>query len=382
MLYIYTMKYRPVTVLVLLIAGALLALETSHMRITSGPYESEYPSLEWVGDVLAVAWMDGRDGNQELYFKLVDVEKNVMGSARRLTNSANWDYRPQLAWNGSSFGLLWMHERKVKRDIYFARLDTQGNFISSHMRLINQQRVEKDTQLAWTDSGYGFVYGDYRPGNLEIFYQALSEGGQPLGSAVRLTNTQGKTDLSRLVFTGSHYALSFLDDSEGTRQVYFMLFDPAGNVKALKKVSRIPSHCTLPSLARSGAGFGVAWCQNAGSAEQVFFAALDAGGRPVGEARTITSDSSLKYWAETASIDNGYGIAYYAGDRLYRKLNFCTLDLNGGVILSPRPVTPQRKAEAACPVIRIIRAADGLIIAWSDLGENLNSEIFITKIKL
>jgi hypothetical protein len=374
------MKVRLVTAAITgaVVGVSALALEIINVRATSAPHESEYPSIAWKGDVLGLAWMDGRDGNQEIYFRLVDMDQKRVGPAQRITSSNNWDYRPQLVWNGSGFGLLYVHERRVKRDLYFARLNVKGGVETGPVRLVNQHMIEKDTRLAWTGSGYGLVYADYRPGNLEIFYMALNENGGKAGPDVKLTHAQGERFPSGMVFKEGEFALSFLDSREGTRQVYFMLFDVNGNVKAEKLISRLSSDCTPPSLAAGPGGWGIAWCQQEGSSQQVFFTILDEKGMSSVEPRRITEDSSLKSWAEVATLGESYGIAYYAGDRLFRKLYFCAVDINGNIIQEARPLTASRKAEAACPVIRLMPADVNLAIAWVDLGENLNSEICLT----
>ncbi len=364
-----------------LIAGSVLAAGVLHIRVTDARHESEYPSLAWTGKALGICWMDGRDGNQELYFRVADIEKKRLGPEKRLTNSNNWDYRPSLVWNGSGFGLLWVHERRVKRDLYFALLDSNGAFNLGPVRIINQQMIEKHTRLAWTGSGYGLVFGDYKTGNLEIFYQALNEQGQKTGPETQLTRSPGKSELADLVFQNQEFALTFLDAREGTRQVYFMIFDVNGRVKVQTRISTLDTDCSPPSLASGPGGFGLAWCQQAGSSAQVFFAHMDANGQPLIKARALTGDDSQKTWAEIQAFDQAYGIAYYAGDRFYRTLYFCSVDQDANLRQSSNALTDPRKAEAACPLIRMVPDSTGMTIVWVDLGKNLNSEIYLTRLE-
>ena len=64
-----------------------------------GAYEA---SLARLGDGWAVAWHDTRDGHPEIYARLLDVGGHSVGPPRRLTDTPDFSYEPQLAAAGVS----------------------------------------------------------------------------------------------------------------------------------------------------------------------------------------------------------------------------------------------------------------------------------------
>ncbi|MBM2842129.1 MAG: BNR/Asp-box repeat-containing protein, partial [Bacteroidetes bacterium] len=56
-------------------------------RLTNNTSGSQFPSISVSGQVVHVVWMDGRDGNSEIYYKRSTDGGISWGSDTRLTNS-------------------------------------------------------------------------------------------------------------------------------------------------------------------------------------------------------------------------------------------------------------------------------------------------------
>jgi len=362
-------------------------------RATNAKLESDYPCLAWTGSTLGAAWMDGRDGNEEIYFRPVAPAARTLGPEVRLTDSANWDYQPQLVWNGSNFGLLWMHERKEKRDVYFIRLSESGGKIGSPVRIVNQAMIEKPTRLAWTGRGYGAVWTDYRPGNPEIFFSPLSASGQPAGSPVRVTEGQGMSEPGALLWTGSSFALVYLDSRDGAKQVYFTrLAETGARLGPEQKLSTAPGDCTTPALAWNGNALAAVWTQPQSGSRQLMAAimsgagAIRGAGDPTRAPLQLTSDPSDKIQAAVAASPAGFGLSFWARTGPSRVLQFLFLPASGPPSAA-RSLTPARRAEGdlqastVCPFLTMAFDGAAFDIGWVDLKEEMNSEIYITRVK-
>jgi len=364
----------------------------TNFRATDAKLESDYPSIAWTGSALGLAWMDGRDGNEEIYFRLVDPAGRRLGPEVRLTDSANWDYQPQLVWTGSEFGLLWVHERRVKRDIYFVRLSESGGKLGAPIRILNQGMIEKATRLAWTGRGYGIVWSDYRPGNAEIFFRPLDPFGQPSGAEARVSEGQGLSEPGALLWTGSSFTLAYLDRREGSPQVYWVRLAENGGRLGLEQKLSSGGDCTLPSLAWNGSALAAVWTERQGIHHQVMAAVIrDAGEgtRATGDTRApsvLTTDSSDKIQAAVAVGASGFGISFWARSGTNRVLHFLSLPTAGSPAAGARPLTPPRRAEAelqasfVCPALSLVFDGSTFDIAWGDLKEEMNSEIYLTRV--
>ena len=58
----------------------------------------------------AVAWYDSRDGNPEIYFRLLDESRRPLGAERRLTETPDASYEPSLERLGDSFAMAWYEQ--------------------------------------------------------------------------------------------------------------------------------------------------------------------------------------------------------------------------------------------------------------------------------
>ena len=359
----------------------------TNFRATNAKLESDYPSLAWTGKSLGLAWMDGRDGNEEIYFRLVNPATRKLGPEVRLTDSANWDYQPQLVWTGAEFGLLWVHERKEKRDLLFVRLSDSGAKLGAPIRILNQGMIEKATRLAWTGRRYGVVWSDYRPGNAELFFRPLDPFGQPSGAEARVSEGAGLSEPGALLWTGSNFALAYLDRREGSLQVYFVrLAESGGRLGPEQRLSSGGSDCTLPSLAWNGSALAAVWTERQGIHHQVMAAIIESAGEDTRAPSVLTTDSSDKIQAAVAVGASGFGISFWARSGTNRVLHFLSLPTAGSPAASARPLTPPRRAEAdlqassVCPALSLVFDGSTFDIAWVDLKEEMNSEIYLTRV--
>jgi hypothetical protein len=93
----------------------------SDVRVTDAADNSSQPRLGWTGTEYGVAWRDGRDGNTETYFARLDGLGLKIGDDLRLTADDASSSEPALAWNGVSYGVAWVDSRDGDEEVYFTR---------------------------------------------------------------------------------------------------------------------------------------------------------------------------------------------------------------------------------------------------------------------
>ena len=84
---------------------AVERIQVSHSG--SGAYEAALATDE---KGFAVAWYDSRDGNPEIYFRLLDESRRPLGAERRLTETPDASYEPSLERLGDSFAMAWYEQ--------------------------------------------------------------------------------------------------------------------------------------------------------------------------------------------------------------------------------------------------------------------------------
>ena len=92
-------RWRVAALWVLLLSGCDGPRYVEVSEPGGGAYEA---SLVRLGDGWAVAWHDTRDGHPEIYARLLDVSGHPIGPPRRLTDTPDFSYEPQLVAAGVS----------------------------------------------------------------------------------------------------------------------------------------------------------------------------------------------------------------------------------------------------------------------------------------
>ena len=141
----------------------------------------------WNGTEYGVAYSDTRDGNTEVYFARFDAAFNRIGADVRVTDAAGSSLSPYVAWTGTEYGVAWQDDRDGNTEIYFARLDRQGNKIGGDLRITNAAGVSQRPRLAWSGTSYGLLWNDGRDGPVQNYFVELDAAGNPLGADRRIT---------------------------------------------------------------------------------------------------------------------------------------------------------------------------------------------------
>ena len=313
------------------------------------------------GNGYGVAWTAPADdaGAPEIFFRLLDKDGTPMGPATRVTNAPGLSLSPSLVWTGTHYGLAWHDGRDEEPDaapgtgvaeIYFARLDANGEKIGSDVRVSNATGQSFRPSLVWTGTEYAVTWNDDRDGNHEIYFARLDASGAPVGGEMRVSNAAGTSLLSDLAVVkgaaGSNgYGVVWLDDRDGNVEVYFSRLDPSGVTAGTLRLTSTPLGSGDAHIAWNGTGFGVTWIEekpgSAGASSQVVFAQVSEAGAKVG-ADVIVRDADGRAAIPILAWNGAeYGLAWRdtrsrgARGQIY----FARLSTEGATIAGERSLT-------------------------------------------
>jgi len=202
----------------------------SDLRITNNTAVSAWSSLSWTGSEFGVSWQDYRsanyDGNYEIYFARISSAGAKIGADLRVTNNAGYSAYPSLIWTGTEFGVSWQDYRDAQNydgnyEIYFARLTSAGTKIGPDLRITYNAGGSYYSSLSWTGSEFGVSWYDGREGNYEVYFARISSAGIKVGGDLRFTNNPGWSEYPSISWTGSEFGVSWQDDRDGNREIYF-----------------------------------------------------------------------------------------------------------------------------------------------------------------
>jgi hypothetical protein len=327
---------------------------------TTGAYEA---ALTPFADGFAAAWHDTRDGNGEIYLRLLDASGRPAGPEHRLTNGTEESYEASIerlgdalvvAWYDQSgkgqqtakLGMwrpdganLWVHAfpngtrnpviRSTATAVFCAWIHTEadgreavfagwwhsnGRPRSAPVRLGPASTTTWNLNAAVDESGVGWVAFDAEASTrASEVYLARADIAGP---AVRLTSDDGAPskypDLS--LAAGGRAALSWQEERDGNVEVYLLtgrLSDLGGPIDArARRVTTTPGESVGAYLAWNGDRLGLAWSDRTPGQHDVFFASFDSSGAPRQPARRLTRNAT---WSVVPAIQprgDGFALAW------------------------------------------------------------------------
>lgn len=215
-------------------------------RLTNNSAQSWYPSVSVSGSTIHVVWYDGRDMNDEIYYKRSTDGGTSWGADTRLTNSTAVSQRPSIAVTGLVVHVVWWDNRDGNAEIYYKRSTDAGISWETDTRLTNNVAISYNPSVSVSASLVHVVWYDAREGNQEIYYKRSINGGINWEADSRLTtNGPGISYLPSVTVSGSTVCVLWTDDRDGNYEIYYKR-DPTGNILGITNIgSEIPKEFSL-----------------------------------------------------------------------------------------------------------------------------------------
>ncbi len=219
-----------------------------------------------------VVWVDNRDGNYEIYYRLSTNSGNTWETEQRFTDNSWFSYWPSISVVEDTVHVVWM-DGEFSPDIYYKRFTDAGSSWSPDTQLTTESSQEgypkisavgNTLHIAWQDYRFGFdnpeiyykrstdngitweadlrvssdtnysgmpsisaygpyvhiVWGDTRDGNWEIYYRRSTDSGVSWGLETRLTDASGISVNPSISAFGTYVHLVWEDRRDGPRNIY------------------------------------------------------------------------------------------------------------------------------------------------------------------
>ncbi len=170
--------------------------------------------------------------------------------------------------------------------------------------------LSDELTVAWTGSEFAMSWVDDRHGNAEIYFVRLSPAAEVIDGVVRITDDGGASIGPSLAWSGSQFGLSWTDDRDGNEEIYLALIDPDGS-KAGDDVRLTDDGGASvdSSLVWGGTTFAVSWSDDRDGNEEIYFMLVSADGTP-GTATRLTDASGTSARPSLAWASDGYGVGW------------------------------------------------------------------------
>jgi hypothetical protein len=215
-------------------------------RLTNNPNSSDESSVAVSGSVVHVVWNDTRDGNNEIYYKRSTDGGVSWGTDTRLTNNTSYSSYPSVAVSGSFVHVVWLDHRDGNDEIYYKLSNNTGVSWGTDTRLTNDTADSEYPSVAVSGPVVHIVWHDYRNGNTEIYYKRSTDAGVSWGTDTRLTNNTAYSGSPSVAVSGSIVHVLWYDYRDGNYSEIYYKRNPTGNTIGIKNIiSEIPSSYSL-----------------------------------------------------------------------------------------------------------------------------------------
>ncbi len=177
------------------------------------------PWLVAVGNELAVAWRDLRDGS-DIYFARLDGTGTMIGSEARVTDSGD-GRRPGLAVAGEGFGVTYTDDLPLGREVHFKYLDGNGNPITGAIQISNGANNVTTPQLGYSAGRFLIVWREGLAPQRGVRFVRITEAG----AVVDAGDLEDGVDASDAAITGfdNGFAATWEDNRDGSNEIYSRL---------------------------------------------------------------------------------------------------------------------------------------------------------------
>ena len=200
---------------------------SSDIRLTEDPTFSNKPDIAVDSSGNAhIAWQDHRDGNYEIYYTKLDNDGNTLVDDTRLTNASGDSMYPSIAMDSSgNVHISWYDKRDGNTEIYYTKLNNVGTTLVDDTRLTtdgaSSMRPSIDVNSC---DNILIVWQDGRDGNAEIYYTELDNAGNTLVDDTRLTDDPAISHWSRIAVDSCdniHIAWADGRDHGNPEEIYY-----------------------------------------------------------------------------------------------------------------------------------------------------------------
>ena len=234
--------------------GEMIGEEIPVSDAFSNPWQDYNPLIVWDGENYAIFWGDSREGGEctgtvsNLNTYMAKVNRNgekILGDIKLDKATAGYSQLESVIWDGNNYVIT--YRGSVTR-AFLAKMDRGGNTNFSNIS-INTVAFGSGTQISWDGKKYYITWSDGRDrseeifDNIEIYYTMFDTDGNSLTPETRLTyHDATQSQNTQILFTKTSMGLAFLDNRDGSPQVYF-----ASNLANYPKLS-LPQKPPKPSI--------------------------------------------------------------------------------------------------------------------------------------
>ena len=229
-------------------------------RLTNNTLSSEYPSVEVSGVTIHTAWVDGRDGNYEIYYKRSGDAGINWSNDIRLSNNSSVSEKPSITLFNSTVVIVWDDQRDGNQEIYMILSTDAGLNWGAETRITSNSAISDYPDMVITASAWHLVWRDLRQGPPQVYYKRSTNSGLNWSPDIRLINTTTEAENISVDASGTYVHVCWTDFRDSDYEIYHKRStDNGSSWQADTRMTASTGNSSQPSISASGNYVHLVW---------------------------------------------------------------------------------------------------------------------------
>lgn len=192
-------------------------LDKSAIRLSSTSADQAFPRIASDGTNWEVVWQDNRSSSTDIYGCKV-FANGTIGALSGLASSASNEEYPDIAWNGSSYFLVWDNSA----DVYGCKVSKSGIRTSMSDILLScsssatatASGIQRSARICSFGSSFIVAWEDYRNSNADVYGTRVTSSGtvSDIGG-ICICNASGDQSLPSVSYDGNYIMATWRDQN-------------------------------------------------------------------------------------------------------------------------------------------------------------------------
>jgi len=282
-----------------------------------------FPDVSFDGTNYMVVWQDERDGTFDIYGSRVNQSGVVQEpSGILISDAANDQNRPSIDFDGTNYFIAWDDGRTSSSyDIYGTRIDTGGNILNAAgIPISTATDIQSSPSVSFDGTNYLVTWHDRRDGaNYDIFGTRVNQSGEVQDpSGIHISNIDAQQTSPAVISYNDQWLVAWKDARNGSySDIYGSRINSSGTVTDPSGILISTSAQTQgkPAIASDSTNYLVVWQEDRGGGPpfDIYGMRIDASGNQLDEDAIAisTSAGSQEYPAVAFDNDSIYLVVWH-----------------------------------------------------------------------
>ena len=289
--------------------------ESTLVRLTTNSVSDTASDVAWSGSSYGLVYIS----NGDVYYIYVN-DQSVAGPATVVNLPTLTATAAKIIWDEGLYAIIFAAaDENANTALYFSKVDPGGSLSVNSKKITN---VGSGTAFDFSandltsDPGYGLVYEQQtETGATEVYYAKIDDLGVMNGTVKMVSTHSATTDGTdestdpRIMWDDTDYGIFWQDARNGNTEIYFTRVEPNGTVATTeKRITTTTGLTQSPALVWDGTTYALLYF-NATTPGYYFQRVYPDGGLALGSPAMVGSTTGTTHGADIAYFESWYYVA-------------------------------------------------------------------------